>query len=221
MRWFDGRIDAQTNVDHDEAILRTGHAAARVGVLIDVSLSLGVAQSNDVPAAVTARRLGIPVVRRSSGGTGLLHMEGDLAWSIVLPRRHPLLPGDYVHAYSRLGRGAVEFLADLGIESEWSRPFGITDAFCLLGPRGQVLTVGNHAIGGAAQHVTRDALLHQGMISYRLDRHLLDRVFDLDDRMVCRYLTSLRDLGTVEPPHVLGPRLLENLAASLGAAGTE
>jgi lipoate-protein ligase A len=221
IRWYDGRIDAQTNVDHDEAILASGQPAARVGVLIDVSVSLGVAQADGVASAATARRLGLPVVRRTSGGTGLLHMDGDLTWSVVLPRHHPLLPRDFVHAYDTLGAGAVAFLAELGIESEWSLPFGIVDDFCLLGPRGQVLTVDSHAIGGAAQHVTRHALLHQGMISYRLDGDLLRRVFDLDDRLVSRYLTSLRDLGTAEPPHVLGPLLLEHISRALAALGPE
>jgi lipoate-protein ligase A len=211
-RWYDGRIDAQTNVDHDEAILESGHAAARVGVLLDVSVSLGVAQTPDTSAAVRARRLGIPVVRRTSGGSGLLHMDGDLVWSVILPRPHERLPKDFVHAYESLGAGAVRFLAELGLEAEWSGPFGIVEDFCLLGPRGKVLTIEGHAIGGAAQHVTKSALLHQGMISARLDSHLLHRLFDLDDRMVGRYLTSLHDQGIAEPSHVLGPRLLEQLA---------
>jgi len=215
VRWYDGRIDAQTNVDHDEAILRSAQTAARVGVLINISVSLGVAEPDGVPAAATARRLGIPVVRRATGGTGLLHLDGDLTWSIVLPRHHPLLPKDFVHAYSALGAGVVRFLAELDIEAEWSRPFGIVDSFCLLGPRGQVLTVNHHAIGGAAQHVTRTALLHQGMVSYRLDGDLLHRMFDLDERLVSRYLTSLRDQGVAEPPHVLGARLLELLSESV------
>lgn len=215
MRWFDGRVDAQTNVDHDEALLEAARPAARVGLLIDVSVSLGIGQHPSDRPATRAGRLAIPVVRRRSGGSGLLHMDGDLAWSIVLPRTDPLFPRDYVNAYGRLGAGAVEFLADLGIEAEWSAPFGFSDSFCLLGPRGRVLTVDGHAIGGAAQHVTRGALLHQGMISYQLDRHLLDRLFDIDDRIAGRYLASLRDLGIAEPPHLLGSRLLDSLGESL------
>jgi len=59
------------------------------------------------------------------------------------------------------------------------------------------------------------------MISYRLDGDLLHRMFDLDERLVDRYLTSLRDQGVAEPPHVLGPRLLEHLTESLAPAEAE
>jgi lipoate-protein ligase A len=191
----------------DAALLRTGGPAFRVARIADRSLSIGVAQPAATPAAQRAAVLGIPVLRRDSGGTGVLVQPGDLVWSLVLPRRDHRVGSDYVRAYARLGGAVVQFLGEIGPAARWEPATGGYPEFCLLSERGQVLTVGREIIGGAAQHRTRDALLHHGILPWSLDRPMIERLFDVPVSVTERRLGSLEQLRTGVPPEGLAERL--------------
>ncbi|MCI4357793.1 MAG: hypothetical protein L3J95_05475 [Thermoplasmata archaeon] len=214
-----GTIDSARNLEIDEEHLYSNRWGVRAAFLSDGALSLGVGQSISTTAAVRARQLGIPVLKRRSGGTGLLHQPGDLTWSLVLPRSHPLVGNDFASAYPRLGAGVVDWLSDLGITARWSAPFSISGSYCLLGGRGQVLTTDGQALGGAAQHVTRSALLHHGTILGRLDRALLATLFDVDGAVLDASLTSLSELGVRADPSGLVSALGVRLGRSVGPSG--
>jgi lipoate-protein ligase A len=211
-----GPMPVEESVRQDEALLRAGRPAVRVAVLLDRAISLGITQPQSEPAAIRARAEGLPVVSRSTGGSGLLHLPGDLAWTLVLPRDHPAAGADFVSGYDRLGAGVVAFLAESGIRAEWSEPFGLTESYCLLGSRGMVLTAGGRAIGGAAQHATRDALLHQGVLSSSVDRDLLVRLFDIPAATAREKISGFAELGVGRSPLDLAERLLYRLTASVG-----
>jgi lipoate-protein ligase A len=207
---FDGGLTAAENLRRDEAFLRQGVAEARVAILSDRTVSLGVGESLDDPTARAARTEGLPMVRRSSGGTGLLHLPGDLVWSVVLPRNDARVGLGFVRSYARLGAPVVEFVRSLGPTAAWTGPIGRSERHCLLGARGEVLTVSGRALGGAAQHVTGTNLLHHGVVNVDLDRPALRRLFGLDEATADQ-VTSLRDLGVREPPTELGRRLRDAL----------
>jgi lipoate-protein ligase A len=201
-------------------MLRAGVPAVRVAVLADDALSVGVGVPDSADYLARARAERVPVVRRSSGGTGILHAPGDLAWSVVLPRSHPLVGRDYVRAYARLGRGAVRFLRGEGHEAAWAPAPGVSDGCCLLGTRGEVLEVGGRILGGAAQHASRTFLLHHGILPYRLDRADLSRIFDLTSPGPADRLAGLVDLGMERPSEGTARRLAEAIAAELSAVET-
>src|SRR5208282_5648586 len=138
-----------------------GHGAMRhppAGVGFTTWVGVGVPPD----AAYLQRAAGarIPAVRRTTGGSGLLHAPGDLAWSIVLPRADPRVGKDYVHAYPRLGAGVVDFLSERGVAAKWVDPPGTDPDYCLLSARGSVLALEGKVLGGAAQHLAGGALLH-------------------------------------------------------------
>jgi lipoate---protein ligase len=198
-------------LEEDERLLALGGAAFRVRRGTDLVLCLGVAQPDDHRAAVAARRSGIPVVRRRSGGLGLLLAPGDLTWSIVLPRDDPRLAAGPIAATERLGAGIVAALAEAGLPAAWSPPIALSDSYCLLGPRGKVLTVDGRAIGGAAQHLTRSALLHHGVVNWTVDRPRLHGLFGLPPEIAERHLGSLLELLPSADPE----RLAESLRRAL------
>jgi lipoate-protein ligase A len=208
-----GWIDPAENLALDEELLRAGHPAVRVGLLDSRAFSVGVRSAADRAATRRAERLGFPVLRRSSGGSGLLHQVGDVAWALVFPRA--TVGRDFVSAYPRLGAGVVDWLAELGLTSEWSVPFALSDSFCLLGPRGRVLTARGRAIGGAAQHATASALLHHGIVNAHLDRPTLARLFELDRPTLDRTVTSLEEEGIDPRREELAERLRFHLAKTL------
>lgn len=204
----EGRQSAAEYTAADEAMLREGRLAARVAVLSDRTVSLGVAQGSEAEPAKRARAAGLPVVQRTTGGVGLLHLPGDIVWSVVLPRDHPDVGRDYARAFARLGRGVVDGLAETKLSTAWGAPLGLSEEYCLLAPRGDVLRVGEQVLGGAAQHATRSALLHHGVIALRTDPNALRELFGLPVEAI-RRLTSLRELGVRWPA--------EDVAAAIAA----
>jgi lipoate-protein ligase A len=207
----DAGIHCAENVRADEAILRRGAVDARVGILDDVAVSVGVGVAPTSAYLVRARAAGLPVVRRTSGGTGLLHAPGDLVWTVVLPRRDPRVGRSYVTDYPRLGAGVVRFLEAAGVPARWVPSSGSSTSYCTLGGRGHVLVVGDRILGGAAQHLTRSALLHHGILPRTLDRPMIEGLFDLPAEGAVDRLTCLEELGCSEPAR----RQAEQLATAL------
>lgn len=209
-------IDAEENERRDLAALRRAEVAWRAATLSARSLSIGVGVSSDASWVRAAERLGIPIVRRSTGGTGVLHAPGDLVWSIVLPRGDPRVGRDYARAYGRFGAGATRFLTELGLDAAWEAAPGVSNSCCMLGARGCVLTVGDRIVGGAAQHLTREGFLHHGTISRHVDRALVRSLFDLRTPADADRLTGIEELGVEQDGTRLSTGLWEALRAEFG-----
>jgi len=207
-------VTCSEDVRTDEAILRRGVPAVRVAVLIDRAVSVGVGVHADAPYLARAVKQGVPTVRRTTGGTGLLHAPGDLAWSIVLPRSDPRVGSDFVRAYPRLGEGVVQFLSERGVATRWQDPPGTDPEYCLLSARGSVLMHAGKVVGGAAQHLAGGTLLHHGILPLELDRPLLRRIFGLSAGSAAR-LTSLREIGVTGGAEELAWKLAARLSDTL------
>jgi lipoate-protein ligase A len=213
--WVDVRVTCSEDVRTDEAILRRAVPAVRVAVLTDRAVSYGVGVRAETAFLRRSANEGVPTVRRTTGGSGLLHVPGDLAWSIVLPRSDPRVGTDFVRAYPRLGEGVVRFLAERGIASKWTDPPGTDPEYCLLSARGSVLKHEDRILGGAAQHLASRALLHHGILPLEpLDRPLMRRLFGLSSRAV-QQLTSLRELGVEGAAEQLAWKLAGRLSDTL------
>lgn len=195
-------------------ILRRGSPSVRAAVLIDRAVSYGVGVPAHAPFLARAAKAGIPCVPRTTGGTGLLHAPGDLAWSIVLPRSDPRVGDDYVHAFARLGQGVADFLYERGVAAAWGDPPGTDPDYCLLSARGAVLVARDRVLGGAAQHLAGGALLHHGIVPLELDRALLGQLFALSPASLKR-LTSLRELGIAGTSEELAWKLAARLSDAL------
>ncbi|MGI0150682.1 MAG: lipoyl protein ligase domain-containing protein, partial [Thermoplasmata archaeon] len=95
------RMDGVGHLARDAELLKLGTAAARVGISTDLHLSLGVSQPEEARCARQARRLGISVIRRTTGGAAVLVRPGDLLWTRVLALDDPEVGRDFVRAYGR------------------------------------------------------------------------------------------------------------------------
>ena len=194
------------NLRRDEAMLRGGGPGARVAVLADRAISIGVTVLDSSAVVRRARAAGWSILRRGSGGTAVLHAPGDLAWSIVLPRSDPRVGRDYARHYDRLGAAVRRCLAEEGVATEWGPPPDRSAEYCLLGPRGSVLRADGRVLGGAAQHVSGTALLHHGILLRRVEVGPLRQIFDLGNREL-NELTGLDALGVSASSLALGGRL--------------
>lgn len=195
IRWVvDPQVTGEENLRRDEGLLAAGSPAVRVSRLGDRSASFGVGQGVHPPGWPRAAELGIPAVRRQSGGTGLLHLPGDVAWSVVLPRTETSVGRGFVRAYGRFGAGVVDFLAGRGVPARWVPAPGLREQYCLLSGRGKVLDVDGRIAGGAAQHATAAALLHHGILPGRVDSELLEALFGVERTLAARRLVGLEEL---------------------------
>jgi lipoate-protein ligase A len=198
-----------------EELLRRGEPAARVGVVRGRALSFGVGVPADAPYLLKAREHGVATVARSTGGSGVLHLPGDLLWVLVLPREDPRVGRDFVQAYERLGRAAVAGLAALGARARWAPAPGLVQEYCTLSSRGKVLASGGRILGGAAQHATSSALLHHGFVSWTVDRPEVERLFGLPAEGPAQRLGGLEELGLEAGPSEAGEALSQALDREL------
>jgi len=168
---------------------------------------VGVAVRPEAGYLDRARKEGIPVVRRTTGGTGVLHLEGDLLWAVVLPRSDARVGPDFARTFGRLGTGIVAGLAAVGVRSGWVPAPGLSDDCCPLSSRGEVLAARGWVLGGAAQHATSRALLHHGGISWNVDRACVDRLFGLPAGGPSSRLGGLAELVAVSEPATVAEAL--------------
>ena len=102
----------------DEALLDEVAAGAPPALRLyrwsPAALSLGHFQPDDDVDADACARLGVEVVRRPTGGRGLLH-GGDLTYAVAMPR--PVGPeGGVDQVYRHLAAGLIAGLARLGVD---------------------------------------------------------------------------------------------------------
>jgi lipoate-protein ligase A len=215
---YAGPVDVAGFVAEDERGLETAAPVARVGVVRAPALSFGVGHRPTPTTQGRAHQRGWAWVARRSGGTSLYHAPGDLVWSIVLPRADPRVGRDYVGAYDRLGSGLVRWLSARGITGAWAPASNALPSYCLLNGRGRTLQVGGRALAGAAQHVTRLAMLHHGVVCASVDEEAIASVFDVPRERVAAGLTGVRALGLDDAPEALASELADHLRRFVASA---
>jgi len=119
------------------------------------------------------RAMGIDVVRRPTGGRGLLHHR-EATYSVTAPVRY----GDTLsEAYQRVNRILIAGLETLGVNASVAAPDGPaarpTDAPCFSTPaRGEVVSGGRKLVG-SAQWREEGAFLQHGSILIEDDQSMI------------------------------------------------
>jgi lipoate-protein ligase A len=220
----DARLDGAAHMAADVALLdrvAAGEAPTlRLYRWRPPALSLGRFQADDDVDRDACARFGVEVVRRPTGGKGLLH-GGDLTYAVALPRPEGAAGGvDAV--YELLAGGLIAGLATLGVEAAIARHDGPAGPVCFAAQQGADLRVGDRKLCGSAQVRHAGAVLQHGSI-------LLERLpFDETDLLVARLGTpaitrerlqsatvTLGELGAATDPRVVGDALVEGFRTTL------
>jgi lipoate-protein ligase A len=219
-----GGGSAAENMAADAALLDDviagGTPALRLYRWTPPALSLGRFQPDDDVDLDACVRHGVDVIRRPTGGQGLLHGP-DLTYAVVMP-----LPtgaaGTVDAVYGYVAAALIAGLARIGVDAAIARHDGPAGPVCFAGQQGADLRVGDRKLCGSAQ-VRRDgAVLQHGSI-------LLTRLgFDETDllrprpgaptvtRAQLRAATvTLDELGAPNEPRVVADALVEGFARTL------
>jgi lipoate-protein ligase A len=134
------------------------------------ALVLGSAQRDDVVDRDACAAAGVDVVRRRSGGGGVLLIPGEMLWlDVVIPRADPLWDDDVARAMWWLGEVWCDALSRVGVEgaavhrdgmihTSWSR------LVCFDGVGSGEVVVGARKAVGISQRRTRGWLRLQSSI---------------------------------------------------------
>ena len=170
------------------------------------TMLLGAGQPSRAIDRSACERLGIPLLRRMSGGTAVLHDDQTISLQLTLPSSHPFV-GDDIHLNFRwFSELLIAALERLGIQADWipldraraeQAPAGLEGAcYSTLAPyeievgrrkligHGQIRRVRATALQAMVYrvfdpHRTVRLLTHNGLPSEQLESDLAERVVDL------------------------------------------
>ncbi len=103
----------------------------------------------------TLRKLGIPIVRRMSGGGTVYHDLGNVNYTYITSQ-------DGLVDYDRCLQPVIEALNDIGVPARKNRTCDIA--------------IGDRKISGSAQHSAGGRLLHHGTLLFQSDLAVLDKI---------------------------------------------
>lgn len=187
--------DAYMNMALDEAIMRSiklGHAppTLRLYRWKPSAVSIGTFQGMSDEVDLDYCKINeISYIRRITGGGAVYHdYEGEVTYSIILPRGHRLVPDDIIESYKLLCGGVVKALEHLGIPAEFK-------------PINDIVT-GGKKISGNAQTRRFSCVLQHGTTLLDLDVKVMFSVLKvpqekISDKMiqdVRQRVTSIRDI---------------------------
>jgi lipoate-protein ligase A len=187
------RASGPTNMARDEAVMEAvaaGNAppTLRLYGWLGDWLSIGLAQRIADVDRQAATAAGVQLVRRSSGGTAVLHRD-QIGWSVSLPAGHRLAPADIVESYRRHGEIARLFCAKLGVAGEavspeqarapLADPALAAACFGSLAPY-EIVVDGARKLIGWGQVRRRGIVMHHAVLSRRFDASALVALLNTD-----------------------------------------
>ncbi|MFW9769408.1 MAG: biotin/lipoate A/B protein ligase family protein [Candidatus Thorarchaeota archaeon] len=187
--------DAFTNMAVDEAIMlsmKEGKSppTLRLYRWNPSAVSIGTFQSmSDEVDVEFCEKNGIDAIRRITGGGAVFHdYDGEVTYSIIMPKQHKLAYDDILESYRFLCGGIIEALDHLGIESEF-KPINDVNA-------------GGKKVSGNAMTRRHGCILQHGTTLLDLDVTLMFSILKvpqekISDKMISdvkERVTSIRDI---------------------------
>jgi len=169
MRWRllrDGASNPTTNLAVEEAIVRSRREGLCPDTLRlwrnDRSVILGCNSSpHDEVDVEACRRIGVPILRRTSGGGAVYHDLGNINYSVVMKEQR-MTPNEHIlTVYERFADAILAGLGHLNVEAEFRHP--------------NTIFLNGRKISGMAQHRFYDVILFHGTLLVDSDLQALSR----------------------------------------------
>jgi len=176
---------------------------------------LGYGQKPDEADLEWCRREGIPVLRRLTGGTGVVH-RGDLGVGLALPQEHPWakeILGLYGRFLDVLGPALAEFGSGVSRLAEPRRGSRVRSPVCFLDQLSDTLVVDGRKGVGCAQTRRRGGVLIHAAVLLGLDAGLYARIFGVPEEEI---RAGLAPAAPGADPRAVGEAIAAGLAKALG-----
>lgn len=211
---LDGALAGHENMARDSSILAaleegSGTPTLRVYGWDAPTISIGYLQG---PGPFMG--LGLPVVRRITGGRAVVH-SSELTYSVTGLINDPLFSGGIMAAYSVISRCIIAALKDAGLDASYSRgsAAGDRNEACFHSPsRYEVLIDGRKLVGSAQRRLKR-AFIQHGSILMGTDAELNCRVFG---KALSMKMAGVSEFSCITHER-LSELLVEKFAQGLGA----
>ncbi len=175
---------------------------------------LGYGQKPDEADLEWCRDQGIPVLRRLTGGTGVVH-RCDLGIGLALPQEHPWAK-EILGLYGRFLDALEPALAAFGSEvsrlAEPRRGSRVRSPVCFLDQLSDTLVVDGRKAVGCAQTRRRGGVLIHAAVLLGLDAGLYARVFDVPEEEI---RAGLAPAAPGADPQVVGEAIAAEMAEAL------
>lgn len=185
-----GSNDPYYNMAFDEALLNFV-SRGEIDTVIrfytwnPATLSVGYFQrlTKEIDTA-KVKALGYGLIRRQTGGRGVLH-DKELTYSVIVPESHPNMPSTITEAYRVISEGLLEGFKLLGFDAYFAIPRSEEEreklkqprsAVCFDAPSWYELVVEGRKIAGSAQVRQKGVILQHGSLLQDVD---IDELFDL------------------------------------------
>ena len=169
LKWrllLDSNSDPAVNLAVEEAIVRSRRDELCPDTLRiwrnDRSVILGYNSSlQDEVNMHVCKRVGIRVLRRTSGGGAVYHDLGNVNYSVIMKEKRVNPNHDILDVYGEFAKAISSGLALLNVKAEFQRPNSIL--------------LNDKKISGMAQHRFYDVILFHGTLLVNSDLELLSR----------------------------------------------
>ena len=246
--YLDDDLSGPLNMARDEHLLQraiaTGRPSLRLYGWERLTLSLGRAQKLDRRMDLAAcHALGLPMVRRSTGGRAVLHGQ-DLTYAVAAPlaassgvsapgagdRSGPSgLPfgGGVLSTYRAISDVLVAFFRGLGHEPRVQAYAGrervaLASPNCFATPSAFEILIDGKKLVGSAQRRRAEGFLQHGSIPLLPQHVVLGRIYAQPSAAIRAQMTDLESMGVLQRhnPTALRERLVQTFAQVLGASFT-
>ena len=208
MRWrliLDGPCSGPENMARDESCLagalEAGEPILRLygweGAVLSVGRNQKVERQIDLAACA---ELGIPLVRRMTGGRGVLH-GGDLTYAVAAPTAGGRFAPGIMAIYKELSQVFLYFFRELGFDPQCKSYSGgeraeLASAVCFSTPSAFEILIDGKKVVGSAQRLLPGGFLQHGSIPLEPQHETLAQIFhDADAVELQRQMTDLTTLG--------------------------
>lgn len=184
-----------------EQALASGRPVVRLYGWERLTLSLGRAQKLDGELNLAAcQALGIPLVRRATGGRAVLH-GADLTYSVSAPFAGTPFKGGIMDVYRTLSDVFLHFLRGLGLQPQVQAYSGrervaLASANCFATPSAFEILIDGRKLVGSAQRLRAAGFLQHGSIPLSPQADTLSRIYvGLTPAQAAHQMTDLGTLG--------------------------
>lgn len=186
--------DPEADLARDEALLERASAEGTPHLHAyawDRSvLVLGRSQKPEEIDLDVARAESVQVLKRVSGGTGVLH-QGDLALTLALPASHPWA-GSIRGLYDHFLDGIQQALSELGVATERGTKAAAgreRSPICFEDHALESLLIGGRKVLGCAQRRRLHGVLVHGTLLFALDAKLQARLYRVPVQRITAAMT--------------------------------